>query len=179
MRTGWIGALAAAGALAACTKTDDAWHLTSRGASGAPIFSERDDEAGTAGRPVNAGVRARGASAGQESAGAEQPQATAQTHEVSGRVVTASDRELVVKRDDGVKPDLRLKIGPGATITLAGKTARAADLKAGTPVRAAYEAPPGGADTAPTAIRIVGQPEGTATGAPHGAGGGVGGEHRR
>jgi hypothetical protein len=69
MRT--IAALAAASALA-CWKADDAWHLTSRGSSGAPIFRERKDEGGTAGGPVNADGHARGASAGQERFGATQ-----------------------------------------------------------------------------------------------------------
>jgi hypothetical protein len=65
MRTGTIAALAAAGALAACWRADDAWHLASRGTNGAPIFRERNDEGGTAGGPVNADGHARGASAGQ------------------------------------------------------------------------------------------------------------------
>lgn len=76
---------------------------------------------------------------------------------VEGAVSQASDR-LVVVRSPG-RPPLALRVGPGTTVTVEGRPARAGALREGAPVRAAYRT---GADGRPTALSIEARAAGAA-----------------
>jgi hypothetical protein len=67
-----------------------------------------------------------------------QPQA-ALTKAVSGTIVTANEHEIVVRRDDGEEPDMRLRLAPRTPITVAGRDGGREDLREGAHVRASFE----------------------------------------
>jgi hypothetical protein len=84
----------------------------------------------------------------------QQPQGTTRVHEVSGKLVRADADDVVLRRDDDPKaPELRLRIAPGATVTIDGQHARPTDIAKGTEVRASYEGETG-ATAPPTALRV-------------------------
>ncbi len=83
-----------------------------------------------------------------------QPQEPARTHTVGGRIVTATEHELVLKRDDGVEPDVKLRLAPATAVTVAGRSGGRADLKEGAQVRASYES--AGNDQVATRIEVTG-----------------------
>ncbi len=68
-----------------------------------------------------------------------QPQEDAKTHTVGGRIVTATEHELVLRRDDGVEPDVKLRLAPATVVTIAGRSGGRGDLEEGAQVRASYE----------------------------------------
>lgn len=69
-----------------------------------------------------------------------QPQEGTRTKSLSGTIVTATEHEIVVRRDDGEEPDVRLRLAPQTPITVAGAEGGRGDLKEGAHVRAAFEA---------------------------------------
>jgi hypothetical protein len=151
---GWTRLAVAAAAMiaaAACQRGDDGQR--SGGAtrpSDDAGFAARDvrgDVAGAETGPAEEGRQQRNAEIEAENV-EDRPQGTSQATHVSGRVVSASDGEVVLKRDDGVEPDLKLQVHRDSSISIAGQPARPADLKEGTPVRASYRAVDG------TLIRI-------------------------
>lgn len=68
-----------------------------------------------------------------------QPQGGTRTHMLSGRIVTATEHEIVVRRDDGEEPDVRLRLAPRTPVLVGGREGGAGDLKEGAHVRAAFE----------------------------------------
>ena len=130
----------------------------SRDAAPAP---PRDDAAARAGAPAPAGeVRVRP----PDRRGDRHARAAAQRtplREVAGTVVRADDRQVVVRPRGASGGELALRVAPRTTVTVGGRAARAAELRPGADVRAAYRTVEGGRATA-ISIEAAGPPSTTA-----------------
>ena len=108
---------------------------------------------GATGQQDQTSATAQPGQAGTGSAAGAAPQAGSET--VSGRVIRASEDEVVLQRGSGER-ELRLSVGPGTAVKRNGERASVTELQEGTEVRASYTVQDGGRPVA-TEIQVSGQ----------------------
>jgi hypothetical protein len=109
--------------------------------------------------------RAPGQASRRAARGKRAASAAASVRRVEGKLERATSERVVIRR--GGREPLTLRVGPGTSVTVDGRAARAEALPQGTDVRAAYQVDDGRA----TALSIDARTRGGAPGEREGFGG--------